>query len=324
MSADPEISVVVPVFNEEESLGPLHAEVCAALDGPAGVRGSWELVLVDDRSTDRSLQVMLALRERDQRVRIVRFRRNAGQTAAMAAGFDRARGRVVVTLDGDLQNDPADIPSMVKRLDEGYDIVAGWRRKRHDGFLLRRLPSLAANRLIALVTGTRIHDTGCTLKAFRRQVVKNLPIYAEQHRFLPAMSRSTGARVVEVTVNHRPRRFGRSKYGIGRAFRVFLDLFVIKMISQFAHRPLHYFGLFALPFGAFSLMCLALGSFDFEHFRMVAEWPQVAVLSTALFLLLALHFILLGLLAELVVTASGLHRRNVLDRILAEHKEGPR
>jgi len=324
MSADPEISVVVPVFNEEESLGPLHAEVCAALDGPAGAVGSWELVLVDDRSTDRSLQVMLALRERDPRVRIVRFRRNAGQTAAMAAGFDRARGRVVVTLDGDLQNDPADIPSMVKRLDEGHDIVAGWRRKRHDGFLLRRLPSLAANRLIALVTGTRIHDTGCTLKAFRRQVVKNLPIYAEQHRFLPAMSRSTGARVIEVEVNHRPRRFGRSKYGIGRAFRVFLDLFVIKMISQFAHRPLHYFGLFSLPFAAFSLMCLALGSFDFDRFRMVAEWPQVAALSTALFLLLALHFILLGLLAELVVTASGLHRRNVLDRILAEDKEGQR
>jgi glycosyltransferase involved in cell wall biosynthesis len=324
MTADPEISVVVPVFNEEESLGPLHAEVCAALDRPAGARASWELVLVDDRSTDRSLQVMLALRERDPRVRIVRFRRNAGQTAAMAAGFDRARGRVVVTLDGDLQNDPADIPSMVKRLEEGYDIVAGWRRKRHDGFLLRRLPSLAANRLIALVTGTRIHDTGCTLKAFRRQVVKNLPIYAEQHRFLPAMSRSTGARVIEVEVNHRPRRFGRSKYGIGRAFRVFLDLFVIKMISQFAHRPLHYFGLFSLPFAAFSLICLALGSIDFEQLRMVDEWPQVAALSTALFLLLALHFILLGLLAELVVTASGLHRRNVLDRILAEHKEGPR
>jgi glycosyltransferase involved in cell wall biosynthesis len=323
MSAEPDISVVVPVYNEEESLGPLHAEVCAALDRP-GRRGSWELVFVDDRSTDRSLQVMLGLRERDPRVRIVRFRHNAGQTAAMAAGFDRARGRVVVTLDGDLQNDPADIPLMVKLLDEGHDIVAGWRRKRHDGFLLRRLPSLVANRLIALVTGTRIHDTGCTLKAFRRQVVKNLPIYAEQHRFLPAMSRSTGARVIEVEVNHRPRRFGHSKYGLGRALRVFLDLFVIKMISQFSHKPLHYFGLFSLPFAAFSLMCLALGSIDFDRLSFVKEWPQVAALSTALFLLLALHFILLGLLAELVVTASGLHRRNVLDRILAELKEGPR
>jgi len=323
MPRDIAISVVVPVYNEEESLGPLHAEVRAALDGPKGGLGNWELVFVDDRSTDRSLQVMLGLRESDPRVRIVRFRRNAGQTAAMAAGFDRARGHVVVTLDGDLQNDPADIPLLVRRLDEGYDIAAGWRRKRHDGFLLRRLPSMAANRLIALVTGTRIHDTGCTLKAFRRQVVKNLPIYAEQHRFLPAMSRSTGARVIEVEVNHRARRFGHSKYGIGRAFRVFLDLFVIKMISQFAHRPLHYFGLFALPFAAFSLMCLALGSIDFARLRVVDEWPQVAALSTALFLLLALHFILLGLLAELVVTASGLHRRNVLDRILAELKEGP-
>jgi glycosyltransferase involved in cell wall biosynthesis len=322
MPRDIAISVVVPVYNEEESLGPLHAEVCAALDGPGARRGTWELVLVDDRSTDRSLQVMLGLRERDPRVRIVRFRRNAGQTAAMAAGFDRARGDVVVTLDGDLQNDPADIPLLVGRLDEGYDIAAGWRRKRHDGFLLRRLPSMAANRLIALVTGTRIHDTGCTLKAFRRQVVKNLPIYAEQHRFLPAMSRSTGARVIEVEVNHRARRFGHSKYGIGRAFRVFLDLFVIKMISQFAHRPLHYFGLFALPFAAFSLLCLTLGSIDFARLEVVDEWPQVAALSTALFLLLALHFILLGLLAELVVTASGLHRRNVLDRILAE-KDGP-
>jgi glycosyltransferase involved in cell wall biosynthesis len=318
MPREVDISVVVPVYNEEESLAPLYAEVRAALDRPDGPRPDWELVLVDDRSTDRSLEIMLGLREGDRRVRVVRFRRNAGQTAAMAAGFDRARGRVVVTMDGDLQNDPADIPAMVARLDEGYDIVAGWRRKRHDGLFLRLVPSWIANRLIAVVTGTRIHDTGCTLKAFRRQVVKNLPIYAEQHRFLPAMSRSTGARVVEVEVNHRPRRYGHSKYGLGRAFRVFLDLFVIKMISQFAHRPLHYFGLFALPFAAFSLVCLLLGAVDFGRMEVVDEWPQVAALSTALFLLLAVHFVLLGLLAELVVTASGLHRRNVLDRILAE------
>jgi glycosyltransferase involved in cell wall biosynthesis len=324
MPREVDISVVVPVFNEERSLAPLYEEVRAALDAEGGPHRRWELVFVDDRSTDRSLEIMLGLRERDRRVRVVRFRRNAGQTAAMAAGFDRARGRVVVTMDGDLQNDPADIPAMVARLDEGYDIVAGWRRKRYDGLFLRLVPSWIANRLIALVTGTRIHDTGCTLKAFRRQVVKNLPIYAEQHRFLPAMSRSTGARVVEVEVNHRPRRFGHSKYGLGRAFRVFLDLFVIKMISQFAHRPLHYFGLFALPFAAFSLVCLLLGGVDFERMQVVDEWPQVAALSTALFLLLAVHFVLLGLLAELVVTASGLHRRNVLDRILSEQGGGSR
>lgn len=318
MSKSLDISVVVPVFNEEESLPVLYEEIRAALDGPDARGARWEVVFVDDRSTDSSLEVMLALRERDPRVHIVRFRSNAGQTAAMAAGFERAHGEVVVTIDGDLQNDPADIPRMVARLDDGYDIVAGWRRKRHDGLFLRLVPSWIANRLIALVTGTRIHDTGCTLKAFRRKVVKNMPIYAEQHRFLPAMSRTTGARVLEVEVNHRARRFGHSKYGLGRAVRVFLDLFVIKMIVQFSHRPLHYFGLFALPFAGFSLLWLCLGSIDFANGSVVEEWPQVTILCTALFLLLAIHFVLLGLLAELVVTASGMHRRNVLDRILAD------
>ncbi len=320
-----DLSVVVPVYNEEQSLPVLYEEIRVALDAAGDAKRAfprWELVLVDDRSTDRSLEAMLALRARDPRVHIVRFRRNAGQTAALAAGFDRAHGEVVVTLDGDLQNDPADIPRLVAGLEQGYDIVAGWRRRRHDGLLLRRLPSWAANRLIALVTGTRIHDTGCTLKAFRSQVVKNLPIYSEQHRFLPAMSRATGARVLELEVNHRARRFGHSKYGLGRAVRVLLDLFVIKLIAQFSSRPLHYFGLFALPFAAFSLLCLLLGAIDFERLEMAAEWPQVALLSTALFLLLAIHFVLLGLLSELVVTASGMHRRNVLDRILSERR-GP-
>lgn len=321
-----DISVVAPVFNEEESLPELYSQVRDALDGPQARGATWELVLVDDRSTDRSLEVMLELRVRDCRVHVVRFQTNAGQTAAMAAGFERAHGEVVVTIDADLQNDPADIPRLVAALESGggHDIVAGWRRKRHDGLFLRLVPSWIANRLIALVTGTRIHDTGCTLKAFRRQVVKNLPIYAEQHRFLPAMSRNTGARVLELEVNHRARRFGKSKYGIGRALRVFLDLFVIKMITQFANRPLHYFGLFALPFAAFSLLTLLFGAVDFERGTLVAEWPQVALLSTFLFLLMALHFVLLGLLSELVVTAGGVHRRNVLDRILADRSEGAR
>jgi len=321
-----DISVVAPVYNEEESLPELYEQVRAALDGPEARGATWELVLVDDRSTDRSLEVMLALRERDRRVHIVRFQRNAGQTAAMAAGFECAHGDVVVTLDADLQNDPADIPRMVAALDSGggYDIVAGWRKKRHDGLFLRLVPSWIANRLIALVTGTHIHDTGCSLKVFRRQVVKNLPIYAEQHRFLPAMSRTTGARVLEMVVNHRARQYGQSKYGIGRALRVFLDLFVIKMISQFANRPLHYFGLFAMPFAAFSLVMLLFGAVDFARGSLVSEWPQMAAFSTAMFLLLAVHFVCLGLLSELVVTAGGVHRRNVLDRILADLREGPR
>lgn len=313
MRSAPQVSVVVPVFNEEDSVPILYEEVRAALDGAGH---SFELILVDDHSTDTSLAKMLELRRRDSRVKVLHFRRNYGQTAAMSAGFERARGRVVVTLDGDLQNDPADIPRMLAKIDEGFDIVAGWRKARKDGFVLRRAPSQVANRLIAWVTDTPIHDTGCTLKAFRAQLVKNLPIYAEQHRFLPAMSRGSGARVAEIVVNHRARRFGYSKYGLERALRVLLDLFVIKLISQFAHRPLHYFGLFSLPFAALALVVLVTGVVDYEKFDLIADWPQYSVTAFLLFLLPAVHFVLLGLLAELIVIASGFHRRSVLDSLV--------
>ncbi|MBI5432220.1 MAG: glycosyltransferase family 2 protein [Planctomycetes bacterium] len=313
----PALSIVVPVYNEEESLEELHAQIARALDACGRTA---EVVYVDDHSRDKSLAVLLKLRESDPRIRVIRFTRNFGQTAAMGAGFDYARGHVVVTLDADLQNDPADIPRLLDELDKGFDVVAGWRRSRQDGFLLRRLPSQVANRLIAWVTGTEIHDTGCTLKAFRRQVVKNLPIYAEQHRFLPAMSRQSGARVSEIVVNHRPRVHGQSKYGIERALRVFLDLFAIKMIAQFAHRPLHYFGLFSLPFAAISMVALVFGVWDYRHGRIEAEWPDFVVLVVGLFLSLAFYFILLGLLSELAVSAAGMHRRRVLDRVLS-HSE---
>ena len=211
MSATVEISVVVPIYNEEESLAILHGEIATALDsmGERGQRA--EVLYVDDCSTDSSLREMLRLRASDPRVRVIKFRRNSGQTAALAAGFDESRGDIVITLDGDLQNDPADIPRLVAELDHGFDIVAGWRKKRHDGFILRRLPSMIANRLIAQVTGVSIHDTGCTLKAFRAELVKTMTIYAEQHRFLPVLSAGSGARVTELVVNHRPRQFGESK-----------------------------------------------------------------------------------------------------------------
>jgi glycosyltransferase involved in cell wall biosynthesis len=259
---------------------------------------------------------MLALRRADPRVVVLRFRRNFGQTAALSAGFDAARGQIVVTMDGDLQNDPADIPRLVAKMLEGYDIVAGWRKERRDGLFLRRIPSRLANRLIAWVTDTPIHDTGCTLKAFRAQLVKNLPIYAEQHRFLPAMSRGSGARIAEIVVHHRARRFGRSKYGLERALRVLLDLFVIKLISQFAHRPLHYFGLFSLPFAGLALAVLLTGIIDYRDFDLVQDWQKIAFCVFMLFLLPAVHFVLLGLLSELVVTASGMHRHSVLERLI--------
>ncbi|MCZ6598578.1 MAG: glycosyltransferase family 2 protein [Planctomycetota bacterium] len=321
-----EISVVVPVFNEEKSLPILHEELDRALrsmgDPPA------EIVYVDDCSTDASLHAMLELRRRDPRVKVVKFRRNFGQTAALAAGFDVSRGRIVITIDGDLQNDPADIPRLVEEIENGYDIVAGWRRKRHDALILRRLPSLVANRLIAFVTGVPIHDTGCTLKAFRRELVKSMAIYAEQHRFLPVLSAGSGARVTEVVVNHRPRRFGESKYGIGRATRVLLDLLSVKMISQFSQRPLHYFGLLSLGalsvatvFAVVSLFSFGRASSDGTSglsFLYVGDWEMMILTVVMIVLMMFVYFVLLGLLGELVIKASGMHRRSTLDRIMSE------
>jgi glycosyltransferase involved in cell wall biosynthesis len=327
MAAPTDISVIVPIYNEEESLPILHAEIAAALEA-MGV--PWEVIYVDDCSRDRSLAVMLDLRAGDSHVRIVKFRRNFGQTAAMAAGFDASRGEVVITLDGDLQNDPADIPALVAALDDGYDIAAGWRKRRHDGYFLRLLPSKIANRLIALVTGVTIHDTGCTLKAFRRKLVKNMSIYAEQHRFLPVMSAGSGAKITEVVVNHRARQFGESKYGIGRATRVLLDLLSVKLISQFSQRPLHYFGLLCLMFLGFGLFFGGVGIISIGDGASrpsgtgplvegtLNEWELVVVSIAMLMVVLTVFYFLLGLLAELAVKASGMHRRGTLNRILSE------
>lgn len=305
MSSSVQISVVVPVFDEEQNLRILHAEIAQSL---ASMNTTWEVIYVDDRSRDQSLAVMIDLWKHDPHVRVIQFRGRSGQTAAMAAGFDQANGEVVVTLDGDLQNDPADIPRIVAELDKGFDIVAGWRKSRQDGALLRKLPSKVANRLIAWVTGVRIHDTGCTLKAFRRELVKSLPIYAEQHRFLPAMSAGSGARVSEVVVNHRPRRFGRSKYGIGRATRVLLDLLSIKMISSFSHRPLQYFALLTMPFVLAMGVFLTMWAVTSESVTFDNGWGRVVLITFTLFFMLCMYFLMLGLLAELAVKASGMHR----------------
>lgn len=309
------ISVVVPVFDEEENLRPLHAEIARALDSLAEPA---EIVFVDDGSRDRSLGVLLEIRREDRRVRVVQFKRNAGQTAAMAAGFDHARGEIVITLDADMQNDPADIPRLVAELRRGFDVVAGWRKERHDGFVLRRLPSMIANRLIAWVTGVAIHDTGCTLKAFRREVVQNLPIYAEQHRFLPAMSAGSGARVSELVVNHRARRFGHSKYGIGRATRVLLDLASIQLISKFSHRPMQFFGLIAAPFAMILVVFLGYWALHADSVDFASTSGRIGLITFMLVSMVCPYFLMLGFLAELAVRASGLHagdgRRLIVSR----------
>ena len=242
----PDLSIVVPLFNEEESLPLLVEKLLLALR-PLG--RSFELVLVDDGSSDRTAEVLRQQAAGAPELVAVLLRRNYGQTAAMAAGFDASRGRLIVTLDGDLQNDPADIPMLLERLEQGYDLVSGWRHQRQDHAVSRLLPSKIANALIARVTGVRLHDYGCSLKAYRRELVEDMNLYGELHRFLPALAFIEGARIAEVKVNHNARQFGQSKYGIDRTFRVLMDLFTVWFMKRFLTRPMYVFG-----FGGLSAM----------------------------------------------------------------------
>ena len=238
-----ELSVVIPIRNEAPSLEELHRELTETLRAWGR---SYEIIIVDDGSTDESFDILARLQAVDPALRVIRFRRNFGQTAAFAAGFDYARGRLIATADGDLQNDPRDIPAMVDALDRGFDIVCGWRRERKDAFFTRRLPSMIANRIISSATGVALHDYGCSLKVFRAEVVKSLKLYGEMHRFLPAIASEQGVSIKEMPVGHRPRRHGHSKYGIGRTVRVILDLLTVKFLLSYSTRPLQIFGLIGL------------------------------------------------------------------------------
>ena len=296
-----DISLVIPVYDEEENLPVLHSEI---VEHVGGMGVTWEVIYVDDRSLDSSFPVLLKLREQDKHVRIIRFRRNFGQTPAMSAGFEHSLGRVVVTLDADLQNDPKDIPALVAKLEEGYDIVVGWRKNRKDGLVLRKVPSTIANRMIARISGATVHDTGCTLKAFRRELIDNLAIYGEQHRFLPVLSLASGARIAEIVVNHRPRIHGVSKYGIGRVIRVALDLLTMKMLSSFAKSPLPYFTMLSIPFVAVPILYFAVGFLGPESLSFTTRWAQAMIATLSLTSMAGVYFLLLGLLAELVVKVN--------------------
>ena len=295
-AARPEVSVVVPLFNEHDNLGDLHRELTDAL---CTTGRPYELVLVDDGSTDGTREALLRLEERDPVVRVVLLRRNFGQTAAFSAGFDRARGDVVVTSDGDLQNDPADIRALLDRVDEGFDLVCGWRRRRRDP-LSKRIPSWFANRIISWATGVRLHDYGCSLKAMRSDVVKGLRLYGEMHRFIPAVASWMGVRLAEVPVNHRPRTRGKSKYGLGRTLRVVLDLFTVKFLLSYGTRPAHLFGLMGLAFGG-------TGSGILVYLAYVRLFEDTAIGGRPLLLLGALLFLTgvilvnFGLMGELLV-----------------------
>ena len=298
MTEKPRLSIVVPLFNERDNVDELHAEIIAAV---MPLNLPWEAIYVDDGSTDGTWERLVAARERHPEiVRVVRLRRNFGQTAALAAGFDRARGEVIVTLDGDRQNDPADIPRLLEIIGTGYELVSGWRRDRKDPFISRKIPSQIANWLIGVMTGVRLHDHGCTLKAYRREVLSQITLFGEMHRFMAAQARWVGARICEVPVNHRPRRAGVSKYGILRTYRVMLDLITVRFLGSHGTKPLH-------AFGALGLVFILLGFVTLGVLTWLKISTGVSFIQSPLLLLAALlailggQSILLGLLAEIAV-----------------------
>ncbi len=290
------VSIVIPVFNEAENVVILHGEIASAVKDRSE---DYEIIFIDDGSRDGSLAALKDIHSRDARVKIVQFRKNFGQSAAISAGFAMCRGDIVIAMDADLQNDPADIPLLVDKVAEGFDIVNGWRKDRHDKWLTRRVPSFFGNKLISWITGTRLHDYGCTLRGFKSDVVKNLKLYGEMHRYIPAIASRMGIKSTEITVNHRARQFGKSKYGLGRTFRVVIDLISLKFLLAYSHRPLQIFG------GAGLLMILTglvSGSYltyaKFVLNQGISGRPLL--FFTLLMVFLGFQSISLGLLAEML------------------------
>lgn len=290
------ISVTVPVYNEADSLPQLYTQITEVL---RGLNRPWELILVNDGSSDSSAQVLDELAARDASVKVVHFRRNYGQTAAMMAGFDYAQGEIIIPMDGDLQNDPYDIPKLLEKIDDGYDICSGWRKSRQDHELRRKLPSRVANWLISLISGVHLHDYGCSLKAYRSEVIKGVRLYGEMHRFIPIYASWHGAKVAEVQVTHHPRAHGKSKYGMERVVKVILDLVVVKFLDRYALKPMYVFG----GFGLVNLLVSAGAALLAVYLKLVdgvsliqTPLPLVAVMTLGM----GIMCILMGLLAELL------------------------
>jgi len=291
------VSVIVLVYNELESIDPMYKELASvldALDVPS------ELLYIDDGSRDGSTELLHKIAAKDRRVRVVSFRRNFGQTAAVQAGIDQSRGEVLIFLDGDLQNDPRDIPRLLAGIDEGSDVVSGWRKNRHDD-ATRVLPSRIANWLIAKVTGVELHDFGCTLKAYRREVIQDVRLYGEMHRFIPVYASWVGANITEMTVNHRPRSFGRSKYSLSRTSRVMLDLMTVKLLGSYSTKPIYFFGFAAFGLWALAIVFAAIVIIQ----KLLPPFPYAhnnPLLLLSVFLgIVGVQFILMGLLAELSI-----------------------
>jgi len=294
-----DFSVIIPVFNEAENLSQLYQELIASC---AKLKRTYEIIFVDDGSWDESFIILKKIQKKDSSVKILKLRRNFGQTAALSAGFDYAKGEIIITLDADLQNDPEDIHLLIQKIEEGYDIVSGWRQRRKDKFLTRRLPSALANRLISLITRVKLHDYGCTLKAFRRDVIKNIRLYGEMHRFIPAIASQMGVSISEVKVSHRPRVHGKSKYNVFRFIKVILDLLTVKFLLSYSTRPLQIFGLIGL------VSCLAgiIMGFYLSYQRLIVQVSladRPILLLAILLIIIGIQFITIGLLAEIMARA---------------------
>lgn len=294
-----DISFIIPVYNEVENLLELYREIT---DSCSKMERSYEMIFIDDGSLDESFPVLKKIQREDTKVKIIKLRKNFGQTAALAAGFDYANGEIIITLDADLQNDPEDFSSLIEKIEMGYDIVNGWRKNRKDGLLTRRLPSSIANWFISIITRVKLHDYGCTLKAFRKDVIKNIRLYGELHRFIPAIASDMGVSVTEVEVNHRPRRRGKSKYSIFRFVRVILDLLTVKFLLSYSTRPLQIFGLIGLISGLIGgILALYLSYQRLILMRGIGGRPLL--LLAILLIVIGIQFITLGLLAEIMVRA---------------------
>ncbi len=297
-SKSPKISIVVPLLNEQDNIGPLYEQITQTLTD----NDSYEIIFVDDGSSDNSFNILSGLQKADNKVRVIRFRKNFGQTPALAAGFAHALGSIIVAIDADLQNDPADIPKMIQKLEEGYDVVSGWRRKRHDNAITRLIPSKIANWLIAKITRVKLHDFGCTLKAYRKEVLAETKLYGEMHRFIPALASWSGARIAEMVVNHRPRTAGTAKYGLNRTLKVVLDLITVKFLGSFSTKPIYIFGGLGVLSGLASVLCglVVLYQKFISDTHLSMNRNPLLILSAMLFTA-TIQFILMGLLAELLV-----------------------
>lgn len=292
-----DLSIVIPVYNEENTIKLLCHQVKNVLDR---LEEGSEIIVVDDGSTDNTYNILKEVKDDIKELKVIRLRTNFGQTAALSAGFDNAQGKIIITIDADLQNDPNDVPKLLEKMKEGYDVISGWRRHRKDPWLTRKIPSYIANKIISWITGVNLHDYGCTLKAYRKEIIKDIQLYGQMHRFIPALAKWVGGRIGEVVVSHHPRKFGKSKYGIGRTIRVILDLITVKFLLSYLSSPIQIFGLIGLCSGILGFIWTGYLVYQ-RLFLLIPLGGRPALLLAIMLMFVGVQFISIGLLGELLI-----------------------